>query len=698
MSCSYPPLCRVLLFILTFAPIAFSQVSFLPVVTYQSEANGGWAVVSVDLNSDGVLDLAVTEGSALIGVLLGNGDGTFKSPVSYSTNGIIPTDIVAADVNSDGKPDVIVSGIVFGSSTNAGAVAVFLGKGDGSFQSPVIYDSGGPYTYSLATADFNSDGKLDIVVADCSPVTGSSCGLFGILLGNGDGTFQPVVTHDSGGVGAWALTVADLNADHKPDLVIADLCTSSFCPDSSDGVVAVLLGNGDGTFKSPVTYDSLGRPLVPAVADVNGDGKPDILVANGQGGRGLAVLLGNGDGTFQAAVTYNVGKKFASSLAIADFNNDGKPDVAVSDCGSGQFTCETIGSVSVLLGKGDGTFKRPAIFNSGGQTSVGVAVGDFNRDGWVDIAVANCGISACNGTQVGVTGVLLNNTGVATKTSLTSSLNPSVEGQAVVFTAAVTSNSGPPPNGEVVTFYNGSSKLGTGMLNAGFATLLISTLPPGTSSITATYPGDSSLVASTSTVLRQVVNPTSKLPTVTTLASSLTPSVYGQAVSLIASVTNRGGPTPTGKINFSWSGGSIGTAMLNANGAATLTRSNLNAGTFPIVATYLGDGSNLNSQSAILSQVVSPATSKATITSAPNPSSAGQAVTFTAKITSPTVTPTGPVTFTAGNTILGTVQLNKGTATLTTSSLPIGSTVVKVKYSGNSNIKGSSASITEVVQ
>jgi hypothetical protein len=325
-------------------------------------------------------------------------------------------------------------------------------------------------------------------------------------------------------------------------------------------------------------------------------------------------------------------------------------------------------------------------------------VGDFNRDGWVDIAVANCGISACNGTQVGVTGVLLNNTGVATKTSLTSSLNPSVEGQAVVFTAAVTSNSGPPPNGEVVTFYNGSSKLGTGMLNAGFATLLISTLPPGTSSITATYPGDSSLVASTSTVLRQVVNPTSKLPTVTTLASSLTPSVYGQAVSLIANVTNRGGPTPTGKINFSWSGGSIGTAMLNANGAATLTRSNLNAGTFPIVATYLGDGSNLNSQSAILSQVVSPATSKATITSAPNPSSAGQAVTFTAKITSPTVTPTGPVTFTAGNTILGTVQLNKGTATLTTSSLPIGSTVVKVKYSGNSNIKGSSASITEVVQ
>jgi hypothetical protein len=129
-----------------------------------------------------------------------------------------------------------------------------------------------------------------------------------------------------------------------------------------------------------------------------------------------------------------------------------------------------------------------------------------------------------------------------------------------------------------------------------------------------------------------------------------------------------------------------------------LTKSNLNADTYPLTAIYLGDTNNLGSTSAIVNQVVSVATSSATLTSWPNPSASGQAVTFTAAISSPTVTATGPVTFTTGKTVLGTVELSKGKATFTTSALAAGSTSVTVTFAGDSDIKGSSASVTQVVQ
>jgi len=181
------------------------------------------------------------------------------------------------------------------------------------------------------------------------------------------------------------------------------------------------------------------------------------------------------------------------------------------------------------------------------------------------------------------------------------------------------------------------------------------------------------------------------------LGSSLNPSTYGQKVSLTASVTSAGGSVPTGKVTFSWSIYTLGTATLNSSGVATLTKSNLNADPYPVIATYKGDANDLSSASSVLNQVVNQAVSSATLISSPNPSNIGQAVTFTATITSPTTKPAGPVTFTAGKTVLGTVQLSGGKATFVTSSLAVGSTKVTATYSGNSNIKGSSASVTQVV-
>jgi len=142
----------------------------------------------------------------------------------------------------------------------------------------------------------------------------------------------------------------------------------------------------------------------------------------------------------------------------------------------------------------------------------------------------------------------------------------------------------------------------------------------------------------------------------------------------------------------------VGSAILNSSGRAILTVSNLNANTLPLTAIYRGDPNDFGSTSAVLSQTVLQTTSKAMLTSAPNPSTVGQSVTFTAKIYSPTVTPTGPVTFALGKTTLGTAQLSGGKATFTTSSLPAGSNVIKVTYYGNSNIAGSSAAVTQVVR
>jgi uncharacterized repeat protein (TIGR03803 family) len=287
---------------------------------------------------------------------------------------------------------------------------------------------------------------------------------------------------------------------------------------------------------------------------------------------------------------------------------------------------------------------------------------------------------------------------VSTVTKLTTTRNPITAGETVTFTASVTSNSEAPPDGETVTFYSGSSVLGTAPLVGGSAALALSSLTTGTYTITANYPGDATFAASTSPALIEVVNPTAKSATSTTLMTSLTPSIYGQKVTFTATVTNAGGAAPTGEVAFEWGGGfSVGSANIS-NGVATFTIAVLNADTYGFTAVYLGDTNNLGSTSTVVSQTVEQTTSSATIESSVNPSTVGESVTFTAKIKSPTVTPKGPVTFTVGQTILGTVELTGGKATLTTSSLPAGSNAVTVTYDGDSNIQGSTASVAQAVQ
>jgi len=183
----------------------------------------------------------------------------------------------------------------------------------------------------------------------------------------------------------------------------------------------------------------------------------------------------------------------------------------------------------------------------------------------------------------------------------------------------------------------------------------------------------------------------------TALTSSLNPSIYGQRVTFTATVRPSAKFIPTGRVKFTWDRFTIGSAMLDSNGVATLTKSLLNADPYPLIAVYGGDANNPPDRSTVLSQVVLQTTSTALLTSSPNPSTQGEAVTFTARISSPTVTPKGPVTFTAGTTVLGTAQLRSGRASLTTSSLPVGSTKITVTFNGDSNIAKSSASVIQIV-
>jgi hypothetical protein len=278
-----------------------------------------------DFNRDGKLDLAVAGTHTTDGayVLLGNGDGTFSAPSMYLA-GVSPSSIAIADLNHDGLLDLVLGNYI---SNAQGTVNVLLGRGDGTFASPLSFPVG-KHTTSVAIGDFNADGKPDIVA------TNFLSGGVTVLLGNGDGSFQKAVSYRTGS-GPRSVAVADLNGDGKLDLVIANSRTEK---------VSVLIGNGDGTFKKAVNFAAEHKPNAVAVTDVNGDGKLDVVTTlsytASHGNGSMAVLLGNGDGTLQEPTYYGTGL-LPRSLVVADFNGDGRPDVA-----TGNYTSN---SITVLL-------------------------------------------------------------------------------------------------------------------------------------------------------------------------------------------------------------------------------------------------------------------------------------------------------------------------------------------------------------
>jgi hypothetical protein len=517
---------RAVLFLPIFAFVSFmahevsaSTLNFATPASYGPGGNGPNGVVVADLNGDGKLDVIVSDWcvsnsipcpNGAVGVLLGNGNGTLRPAVTYNSGGIYATGLAVGDLNGDGKPDIVVVNCgnasgnqCIGAGGNAG---VLFGNGDGTFR-PVVtitLGGGGFGAIAAAIADVNNDGNNDIIVAgDC---LNGGCG--GVLLGNGDGTFGSEITFDSGGLIAFSLAVGDVNGDGNLDAVIGNQCAQTPCNSSTVGVA---LGNGDGTFQTPTTYDSGGiYPDGVAIADL-GNGNADIVVANSststtvnQGDVG--VLINNGNGTFQPVASYPASLFGAAAIRVADMDGDGKLDVVVVNCSATSGSCQGgNGDVGVLLGNGDGTLQPVKTFPPGGSAPYGLAVGDLNGDSKPDIVTGNC-IGASCGQAPGTVGVLLNTSHGDSATQLTSSPNPSGFGQAVTFTATVSSASFKvTPTGNV-TFFDGGTNIGSGSLNShAVATLTTTTLSVGTHNVKATYNGDANYVASTSTAVAQQV-------------------------------------------------------------------------------------------------------------------------------------------------------------------------------------------------
>ena len=367
-------------------PAPAQTVSFTARVDYPVGANPSSVAVG-DFNGDGVPDFATANfGANTVSVLLGNGDGTFQAAQTYATAGFNPEFVAVGDVNLDGRQDLAVAQ----SGSTPSLVSVLLGNGDGSFQPARIFATG-QGSLSVAIGDVNGDGRPDLVAANYYSNDVS------VLLGNGDGTFQAAQSFPTAGMNPVTVAVGDFNGDGRPDLAVTNGAntTSGAVP----GNLAVLLGNGDGTFQAARTIDVGITPAFVAVRDVNGDGRPDLAVANFRS-NDVSVLLGNGDGTFQAPRNFDTGTG-PLSIAVGDVNSDGQADLAVANF---DFNIRGPNTVSVLLGNGDGTFQAAQAF-SVGTNPASVAVGDFNGDVRQDLAVGNF-----NSDNVSV---LINNTALA---------------------------------------------------------------------------------------------------------------------------------------------------------------------------------------------------------------------------------------------------------------------------------------------
>jgi hypothetical protein len=607
-------------------------------------AVGGNSVVSADLNGDGIPDLIETAflggNTTPYGILvsLGTGNGKYAPPVAYSFGATTPYSLVAGDFNGDGKIDVAVASSCLDDQCAQGAVTVLLGNGDGTFQSPVSYGTGGQYSLSIVTGDFNGDGKLDVAVVNQSSSVS-------ILLGNGDGTLQPAVVTSVGNVNL-SIAAADFNGDGKTDLAL-DFNSGS----STGGSVQILLsgangsltplgspyptgGNG-GQYQVNVVGGSLG------IADVNNDGALDIIIANqcqladtGCSFGSLVTLFGNGDGTFRSGPIQTVPDGNLYSLFLSDVNGDGILDAVATDPTG----------VEIFLGNGDGSFLTPTVY-------AGVQFPGQNTT----LALADLNIIQPGGST-DQTAILVNRAGTYLVTK--SSANPSSLGEAIQLTTTASSSylANTMPTGSI-TYYDGTTLLGMTTLSGGTASLNVNNLTQGVHTITAYYSGDANFNAHSGTQLLQVV-------------SAAQPAVKFSPTSLTFAAQDTGTASTAKTITLS----DPGQANLYISSIAI---TGANSGDFSETNTC-GAGIGINGTCKII-VTFSPAaigSRKATVTVTDDAPGNPQSVALTGTGTMPvTITPT---TLAFGNQAVGSTSASKsvivkntspGTLTITSISL-----------------------------
>jgi hypothetical protein len=706
-------------------------------------------VFAADLNQDGKLDLVVTNSdlfgldncaSSSVMILLGNGNGTFGAPTTVQT-GSCPLDVGIASLRKNGILDLVVVNSGGLNSTTTGNVSVLAGNGDGSFQPAAPYSVGTRPDF-VAIADFNGDGSLDLAVTN-NGASGANGGIV-LLPGNGDGTFQPATFVVA--VPMHGLLTGDFNNDGKADLASVDTGSNS---------LLVLLGNGDGTFQGKSMFLPSGQ-FGLAAADLNGDGKLDLAVPVDLSPNpgAVAVLLGNGNGTFQRAINdffFLGGNASPQTIATADLNNDGKPDLFF---GSVNFTTNSSGA-KALLGNGDGTFTpMPTLGLGPNRNSTGVATGsfknngkqdfvvsqnlqsgtgllrylagngdgtfqpsantplsfnpfqiaaaDFNKDGNLDVVMGDCSKLAvffgngsgafalsnqysngvnCDSGQVAVGD--LNGDGypdlVVTDIDNSGHLNAYVLlnnglGSPGTFAGAVAYSVGPAP----ANFAGLGVALGHFKESTGAGHLDIAASDPANNTVTIlTNNGDGTFAVGNSYAVG--TNP------VYIAAGNFDGT--GHVSLAVANCTN---------CNTSGAGSTISVLYGNGDGTFALDPTSYVAGFGSLaiaVGDYNGDGAPdlavANSNDGTVTILLNTGGTFMNLASSLNPAFYGQSVKFTASVAPslPAATvPTGTVTFKDGSTTLGSGALTSGTATFTTiTPLTAGSHPITASYSGDSN-------------
>jgi hypothetical protein len=699
--------------------------------TAQSYATGGLTAVSVavgNFNSGKNIDLAVANQcqssgtcNGNVGILLGNGNGTFQSVQTYASGGAPAVSVATGDFNGDGETDLVVANqCQSGGSCSVGNVGVLMGNGNGTFQHAKTYASGGNNTAAVAVAALTANGPTDLVLSNqCQMSTNCNAGSISVLMGNGDGTFKSPQNYISDGVFSNSVGVGNWNSDGMTDLAIVNQCQSTT---SCSGAVTILLGNGNGTFQVPPTYASGGYDADSvAVGDLNGDGNADLVVANfcqsnncSKGTNGaVSVFLGNGDGTFQAAHEYATGGFGSSSVAIGDFNGDGHPDVAVAgECSTS--ACDRGGTVSILLGNGDGTLQPAKNYSSGGYTSLSVAIADFNNDGNLDLAIANeCQSTSC---QNGSVTVLLGN---GNGTFQTAQSFPSA-GYETNFVATGDFNEDGNPDLVLTSQCQDST-----CTNGGVSVLLGN----GNGTFQRAQSYSSSGLGANSVAVADVNGDGKPDLVISNLCQNSDDCTTGSIQTLIGEKNGTfyqghgyasGAPGTYSLVTADFNGdGNVDivvantgiTSALLGNGDGTFQTPLLYfpGGIFVSTGIFTGNnkpdvvvaGGSLSSVTVLLNVVAGYRFATTTIlASSPNPSAVDQSVLFTATIANQIGgSPTGTVTFKSGTTTLGKATVSNGQATLNYAFTSEGSSSIVAAYSGDSTfLPSSSAPLKQKVQ
>lgn len=661
-----------------------------PTVGYAVGGYPNTPAIVADFNGDGHPDILVADEEYSLVFLKGYGDGTFRAALDYYSpipdyqSRVVEYSIATGDFNGDGVPDFVVGNCCFDSD----GITVFLSRPDGSMQPGVIYGSGSFLPF-VVVADFNKDGKLDIAAVDYLN------GVVQVFSGVGDGTFSASSSFptDTSNTYPTGLVAGDFNNDGYPDLAVensngqnvgvllydptnpgnfnppvtyalsayvfdgiatADLTgkgnLSLVAPLNNASAVAVLLGNGDGTFQPEADVDLSGLgsdPGAVAIADLNGDGIPDLAVTMPYT-PGIAVAMGNGDGTFGTlqnppvllASSLNVGNPQPEFIQAADIDGDGNVDLVYTNSGY-----STVGVLFNIGGK-TGTFYDPVEYPAGGS-AYGLVVADVNQDGAPDVITADSDFAGAT--------VLLNANGSGALGSYTIGTNVQgatiTAGQSATFTLTIT-----PSN-----HYNGTVTF---------------TCPSG-------LPALATCTFSPSSVTLDGLTPMTVQMTITTTAPTA-------SLQMPAGMDENPHHRSSAMLLASLNGmGVFGMVLAGGFGKKRNRWDVLGILALAMCLFLVGCGGSSSTTTT------NPPPTKANTTSSVSSSAAtvlvGLPVTFTGKVSASSGTPTGTVTFLDGTTKLGTGTLSSGSATFQTSSLAAGVHNVTVSYSGDSNFNASTS-------